>query len=282
MRMGAHWLCGRLAGRSKQAVQRESSQRLAGGRDGCVPSDWRAARTVLCGFPRVRVGRKGVGESGGHGGSERAWHGTSARTEVVARLAHRPSPISRAALSAPVPLSNRPPLRHLWSLRTHHAGHTQLTHHAIITLCGAPAANQVREELLKIRNSDEFADDRDAFREAVADRLSLQPLYGKPPPVWLHPTFCAAFADHAIKGTSLEGESSAHASFELFALVLRRMLANRALTALFGASLSHADWQTCNALLLALDEAKRLAHRCCARAPSAVAAFAARSLAPLC
>jgi len=121
--------------------------------------------------------------------------------------------------------------------------------------------DKVREELLKIRNTDEFAEDREDFKEALADHLSLQPLYGKPPPVWLHPTFCAAFCDHAIEGTGLDGVGSAHTSLEFFALVLKRMLANRSLTALFGSSLAHAEWQACNALLLAVDEAKKLALR---------------------
>ena len=65
-------------------------------------------------------------------------------------------------------------------------------------------AEAVAKEVHALRSSDE---DADLVEEADADRanhLSLQPLYAKPPPVWLHPAFAAEFGDSFIGGTCLE------------------------------------------------------------------------------
>ena len=48
-------------------------------------------------------------------------------------------------------------------------------------------ASQVAEELFKLRSADEEADMREEAEETRQKQLSLQPLYAKPPPVWLHP-----------------------------------------------------------------------------------------------
>ena len=47
-----------------------------------------------------------------------------------------------------------------------------------------------------------------------AEQLSLQPLYARPPPIWLHPTFAAEFADPFIADTPFE-ESAMHVSLEV-------------------------------------------------------------------
>ena len=52
-----------------------------------------------------------------------------------------------------------------------------------------------------------------------AEHLSLQSLYARPPPIWLHPTFAAEFADPFIADTPFE-ESVMHVSLEVFALSL--------------------------------------------------------------
>ena len=47
-----------------------------------------------------------------------------------------------------------------------------------------------------------------------AEQLSLQLLYARPPPIWLHPTFAAEFADPFIADTPFE-ESAMHVSLEV-------------------------------------------------------------------
>jgi hypothetical protein len=62
-------------------------------------------------------------------------------------------------------------------------------------------AEAVRDELSTQRGRDEEAElDADAD-EARALQLTLQPLYAKPPPIWLHPAFAAEFGDAFIAGT---------------------------------------------------------------------------------
>ena len=62
----------------------------------------------------------------------------------------------------------------------------------------------MREQLHRLRSADDEADAAVAYDAARFQALSLQPLYAKPPPVWMHPAFAAEFADGFIGGTGLE------------------------------------------------------------------------------
>ena len=61
--------------------------------------------------------------------------------------------------------------------------------------------DQVREELNALRGKDEEADMQLEAEAARSQQLSLQPLYAKPPPIWLHPAFAAEFGDAFIAST---------------------------------------------------------------------------------
>ena len=69
---------------------------------------------------------------------------------------------------------------------------------------GAWREEEVREQLHRLRSADDEADAAVAYDAARFQALSLQPLYAKPPPVWMHPAFAAEFADGFIGGTGLE------------------------------------------------------------------------------
>ena len=62
----------------------------------------------------------------------------------------------------------------------------------------------MRESLHALRNRDEFAETTDEAADAALRHLTLQSLYARPPPVWLHPAFAAEFADAFVAGTGLE------------------------------------------------------------------------------
>ena len=66
----------------------------------------------------------------------------------------------------------------------------------------------------KVRSADEEADVIASAQSSRAEQLSLQPLYTRPPPIWLHPTFAAEFADPFIADTPFE-ESAMHVSLEV-------------------------------------------------------------------
>jgi hypothetical protein len=87
--------------------------------------------------------------------------------------------------------------------------------------------------------------------------LSLQPLYARPPPVWLHPAFAAEFGDAFIAGTGLEG-GAIHVSLEVVVLALQQMLREGGAAA---SMLAHSERAALNSALAALNEAKRLAHK---------------------
>jgi hypothetical protein len=65
-----------------------------------------------------------------------------------------------------------------------------------------------------VRSADEEADVRASALSNRSEQLSLQPLYARPPPIWLHPTFAAEFADPFIANTPFE-ESALHVSLEV-------------------------------------------------------------------
>ena len=112
------------------------------------------------------------------------------------------------------------------------------------------------KEIHKLRSADEEAD---LVHEVDADRahhLSLQPLYARPPPAWLHPAFAAEFGDAFIGGTCLES-GALHVSLEVLCLTVREMLkADGA-----AASLPPAERAALNSACSLLLDAKKLAHK---------------------
>ena len=54
----------------------------------------------------------------------------------------------------------------------------------------------------------------------IAPLLRLQPLYAKPPPIWIHPAFAAEFGDAFLAGTGLEG-GTLHISLEVVVMTLQ-------------------------------------------------------------
>ena len=118
-------------------------------------------------------------------------------------------------------------------------------------------AEAVAKEVHALRSSDE---DADLVEEADADRanhLSLQPLYAKPPPVWLHPAFAAEFGDSFIGGTRLE-HGAMHISLEVVCLALQAMLKPGGTAATCLPNRERAALNSACALLL---DAKKLAHK---------------------
>ena len=115
---------------------------------------------------------------------------------------------------------------------------------------------RVRAEMEALRGHDEEADLEAAAEEARAHQLCLQPLYAKPPPIWMHPAFSAEFGDAYVGGTGLEG-GSLHISLEVVVLALQRALRQGGAAE----ALPHDERSAINSALAALQEAKRLAHK---------------------
>ncbi|KAL3933815.1 MAG: hypothetical protein SGPRY_000113, partial [Prymnesium sp.] len=97
-------------------------------------------------------------------------------------------------------------------------------------------AETVRAQLNELRGQDEEAELFDDSEAARSERLCLQPLYAKPPPIWLHPgapplsaplpvsrdvhlSFAAEFGDSFIAGTALEN-GSLHVSLECASILV--------------------------------------------------------------
>jgi nucleoredoxin len=118
-------------------------------------------------------------------------------------------------------------------------------------------AAEVRRQLDSLRSKDEEAALTEEVDATRFWQLSLQPLYAKPPPVWMHPAFAAEFGDAFIGGTGLES-GSMQVSLEVVVLAVEQMV--RA-TGTAARMLSHADRSALNSILAALGEAKRLAHK---------------------
>ena len=116
---------------------------------------------------------------------------------------------------------------------------------------------QVREELHSLRGKDEEAELLDEAEAARSQQLSLQRLYAKPPPVWLHPAFASEVGDAFIAGTGLDG-GSLHISLEVVVLTLQRLLAEPHGAA---CSLPHAQRAALNTTCTLLEDAKKLAHK---------------------
>lgn len=120
----------------------------------------------------------------------------------------------------------------------------------------APFRTQVREEINALRGRDAENDLHEEAQQARSQQLSLQSLYAKPPPVWLHPAFAAEFGDAFIAGTGLEA-GSLHISFEVVTLTLQRMLSDGG----SASGLPHAQRAALNTVCSLLDDAKKLAHK---------------------
>ena len=118
-------------------------------------------------------------------------------------------------------------------------------------------AEEVRKQLDALRSQDEEAELEEEAERARLAQLTLQPLYARPPPVWLHPAFAAEFGDAFIAGTGLEG-GSLHVSLEVVVLVLEQMLRAGGVAEHL---LPHADRASLNSVLAALGEGKKLAHK---------------------
>ena len=116
--------------------------------------------------------------------------------------------------------------------------------------------DQVREELNTLRGKDQEAELQQEAEAARSEQLSLQPLYAKPPPVWLHPAFAAEFGDAFIGGTGLEA-GSLHISLEVVVLALQRMVADGGAAS----GLPHAQRAALSTACSLLDDAKKLAHK---------------------
>ena len=138
----------------------------------------------------------------------------------------------------------------LHSLRGKHEALHASAHHGALS-------PQVREELHSLRGKDEEAELLDEAEAARSQQLSLQPLYAKPPPVWLHPAFAAEVGDAFIVGTGLDG-GSLHISLEVVVLTLQRLLAEPHGAA---CSLPHAQRAALNTTCALLEDAKKLAHK---------------------
>ena len=126
----------------------------------------------------------------------------------------------------------------------------------LVTTCWSE--EQVRDELQTLRGRDIEAE---LEAEAEADRaqhLSLQSLYAKPPPIWLHPAFAAEFGDAFIADTALEA-GSLHISLEVVVLALGRMLKEAAEGS--AGALPHAARSALNSAHSLLDDATKLAHK---------------------
>ena len=118
-------------------------------------------------------------------------------------------------------------------------------------------AEGVRKRIESLRAKD---DEAELIAEADVARfkqLSLQPLYARPPPVWLHPAFAAEFGDAFIAGTGLES-STIHVSLEVVVLAMGQMLRSGGPAE---SMLEHAERAALNGALASLVEAQRLAHK---------------------
>lgn len=115
---------------------------------------------------------------------------------------------------------------------------------------------EITEELHKVRSADEEEEILEAAQASRAEQLSLQPLYARPPPIWLHPAFAAEFADPFIADTPFEG-ALMHISLEVITLVLDAMLRDSATEA----ALSHAARSALNMANTHLKDTRKLAHK---------------------
>eukprot|EP01087_Luapelamoeba_hula_P004848 TRINITY_DN1482_c0_g1_i1.p1 TRINITY_DN1482_c0_g1~~TRINITY_DN1482_c0_g1_i1.p1 ORF type:complete len:4317 (-),score=602.49 TRINITY_DN1482_c0_g1_i1:51-13001(-) len=89
------------------------------------------------------------------------------------------------------------------------------------------------------------------------ENLSLQSLYKRPPPVWIHPAFLGEFGDAFLEGTGLEG-GSLYPSLAVFSLALDQAFKDQRD---YLNTLEHTDLQSLEAINQSLKEAKDLARK---------------------
>ena len=119
------------------------------------------------------------------------------------------------------------------------------------------SAEDVRTELHKLRSADEAAELLEDAEASRAQHMSLQALYAKPPPIWLHPAFAAEFGDAFIGGTALEN-GALHISLEVVALTVSKMLEPVGGAA---SGLAHETRAALNSASQLFLDAKKLAHK---------------------
>ena len=111
-----------------------------------------------------------------------------------------------------------------------------------------------------LRGRDEEKELIDEGEAARFQQLSLQPLYARPPPIWLHPAFAAEFGDAFIAGTGLES-GTLHVSLEVIVLAVEQMFKEGGLASEASGVLKQGERAALNSALSSLSEAKRLAHK---------------------
>ena len=85
---------------------------------------------------------------------------------------------------------------------------------------------KVREENFSNRIFSYWEIEKKKEEKKMYESLSLQPLYKRPPPVWLHPAFIAEFGDAFIEGSGLDGGSPSPA-IAMFSLTMSNCLQNQ-------------------------------------------------------
>ena len=115
---------------------------------------------------------------------------------------------------------------------------------------------QIADELHMVRTADEEAEVAKEAETSRAEQLSLQPLYARPPPIWLHPAFAAEFADPFIAATPFE-DGAMHVSIEVLTLALDEMLKPAGI----GQALPHATRSALNTACTQLKDCRKLAHK---------------------
>lgn len=94
--------------------------------------------------------------------------------------------------------------------------------------------------------------------EKLYAALTLQPLYKKPPPVWMHPCVLAEFGDAFLENTGLEGGNHATTA-AVYYMTMQRMLGECGPMYLDG--FDHSAKQAINALCQCMQDFKELARK---------------------
>jgi len=117
---------------------------------------------------------------------------------------------------------------------------------------------KIRAKLHGLRARSEAAEMKKEVEAARSQQLSLQALYPRPPPAWLHPAFGAEFGDSFIGGTSLEG-SALHVSLDVFLLVLGNLVGRDGVASAH--ELPHKSKQALNRATALLKDCRSLAFK---------------------
>jgi len=94
--------------------------------------------------------------------------------------------------------------------------------------------------------------------EKLYAALTLQPLYKRPPPVWMHPCVLAEFGDAFLENTGLEGGNHATTA-AVYYMTMQRMLGECGPMYLDG--FDHSAKQAMNALCQCMQDFKELARK---------------------